>query len=31
MITAERYFQANAQMISTTNRVTQAIINIPNA
>lgn len=30
MITAERYFQANAQMISATNTVTQAIINIPN-
>ena len=30
MITAERDFQANAQMISATNTVTQAIINIPN-
>lgn len=29
MITAERNFQANAQMISATNTVTQAIINIP--
>jgi len=31
MITAERDFQANAQMISATNTVTQAIINIPNS
>ena len=30
MITAERDFQANAQMISATNTVTQSIINIPN-
>jgi len=30
MITAERDFQANAQMISATNTVTQAVINIPN-
>ncbi len=30
MITAERAFQANAQMISATNQVTQSIINIPN-
>ena len=30
MITAERDFQANAQVISATNTVTQAIINIPN-
>jgi flagellar hook protein FlgE len=30
MITAERNFQANAQMISATNTVTQAVINIPN-
>src|SRR6185312_9741382 len=29
MITAERDFQANAQMISATNTVTQSIINIP--
>ena len=31
MITAQRDFQANAQMISATNQVTQSIINIPNA
>ncbi|HJS91841.1 MAG TPA: flagellar hook protein FlgE [Steroidobacteraceae bacterium] len=30
MITAERDFQANAQMISATDQVTQSIINIPN-
>ena len=30
MITAERSFQANAQMISATDQVTQSIINIPN-
>jgi len=30
MITAERAFQANAQMISATDQVTQSIINIPN-
>ncbi|HEV2268137.1 MAG TPA: flagellar hook protein FlgE [Steroidobacteraceae bacterium] len=30
MITAERVFQANAQMISATDQVTQSIINIPN-
>ena len=30
MITAERDFQATAQMISATNTVTQSIINIPN-
>ena len=28
MITAQRNFQANAQMISTENQITQAIINI---
>jgi flagellar hook protein FlgE len=30
MITAERAFQANAQMISATDQTTQSIINIPN-
>ena len=30
MITAQRAFQANAQMISTENQITQTIINIPN-
>jgi flagellar hook protein FlgE len=30
MITAQRAFQANAEMISTDNSVTQTIINIPN-
>jgi flagellar hook protein FlgE len=28
MITAQRNFQANAQMISTENQITQTIINI---
>jgi Flagellar hook protein FlgE len=28
MITAQRNFQANAQMLSTQNEVTQAVINI---
>ena len=30
MITAQRAFQANAEMISTDNSITQTIINIPN-
>jgi len=30
MITAQRAFQANAEMVSTDNAVTQTIINIPN-
>ena len=29
MITAQRAFQANAEMISTDNSITQTIINIP--
>ena len=29
MITAQRAFQANAQMISTQNQITQTIIQIP--
>jgi flagellar hook protein FlgE len=30
MITAQRAFQANAQMVSTDNAITQTVINIPN-
>ena len=30
MITAQRAFQANAEMVSTDNSITQTIINIPN-
>ena len=30
MITAQRAFQANAEMISTENQITQTVIGIPN-
>jgi flagellar hook protein FlgE len=29
MITAQRAFQANAEMVSTENQITQTVINIP--
>jgi flagellar hook protein FlgE len=29
MITAQRAFQANAEMVSTENAITQTVINIP--